>query len=90
MNSKLLTAIGTREKRSVYVVAEMACSHDGNLDYARRIIDGAANAGADAVQFQVWKAEQIAVPSHPAYSTLKKSNWSPDAREPRSAPASAK
>jgi len=58
--------------KHTHVIAEMACSHDGSSDLARIIIDGAGEAGADAVQFQIWHAEDIVVPSHPALPLLRK------------------
>jgi N-acetylneuraminate synthase len=36
----------------VFVIAEIGINHNGDLDIARRLIDGAAQAGADAVKFQ--------------------------------------
>ncbi len=36
----------------VFVVAEIGINHNGDLDVARRLIEGAAQAGADAVKFQ--------------------------------------
>ncbi len=36
----------------VYVIAEIGINHNGDLDAARRLIDVAADAGADAVKFQ--------------------------------------
>ncbi|MBK6644405.1 MAG: N-acetylneuraminate synthase family protein [Anaerolineales bacterium] len=35
-----------------YVIAEIGINHNGDLDIAKRIIDGAVHAGADAVKFQ--------------------------------------
>jgi sialic acid synthase SpsE len=43
----------------VYFIAEAGSNHDGNLDQARRLIDVAAKAGADAVKFQAFKAESL-------------------------------
>jgi sialic acid synthase SpsE len=48
----------------------MACSHDGDPALARRIIDAAAAAGADAVQFQIWLANAIMVPHHADFPLL--------------------
>jgi sialic acid synthase SpsE len=53
-----------------YIIAEMACSHEGDPALARRIIDGAAAAGADAVQFQIWSLKDMVVPHHPDYNKL--------------------
>jgi N-acetylneuraminate synthase len=36
----------------MFVVAEIGINHNGSLDIARRLIDAAADAGADAVKFQ--------------------------------------
>jgi sialic acid synthase SpsE len=55
-----------------YIIAEMACSHDGSVDLARTIIKGAGEARADAVQFQIWQAEDMVVPSHSALPLLRK------------------
>jgi len=57
---------------SVYVIAEMACSHDGDPGLARTIIDGAGRAGADAIQFQVWSRADLLVPHHRDYDKLGK------------------
>jgi len=38
----------------VFVVAELSCSHGGDLDAAMALIEAAAAAGADAVKFQLW------------------------------------
>jgi N,N'-diacetyllegionaminate synthase len=55
---------------NTFVVAEMACSHDGNPNLARVIIDGAGQAGADAIQFQIWKLNEIMVPHHPDFAKV--------------------
>lgn len=45
-----------------YIIAEAGVNHDGEFDQARRLIDAAAEAGADAVKFQTWKTELICKP----------------------------
>jgi sialic acid synthase SpsE len=42
-----------------YVIAEAGSNHDGRLDQARRLIDVAAEAGADAVKFQLFRAHKL-------------------------------
>ncbi len=36
----------------VFLIAEIGVNHQGNMDTAKRLIDAAASAGADAVKFQ--------------------------------------
>ena len=63
--------------RSVHIIAEMACSHEGDAGLARKIIDAAGAAGADSIQFQIWNLERMVVPHHPDYPMLQKLEMSP-------------
>lgn len=45
----------------VYVIAEIGINHNGSLDIAKRMIDGAVLAGCDAVKFQK-RTPEICVP----------------------------
>lgn len=47
------------------VIAEAGVNHNGDLDMARRMIDAAADAGADAVKFQTFKTELVMVRDTP-------------------------
>jgi len=46
---------------STFVIAEAGSNHNGDLDLAKELIDVAANAGADAVKFQTFRAEDLYV-----------------------------
>ncbi|GAA2992880.1 N-acetylneuraminate synthase [Microbacterium terrae] len=49
--------------RPAYVIAEIGLNHNGDVDVAKRLIDVAADAGADAVKFQK-RTPEIATPEH--------------------------
>jgi N-acetylneuraminate synthase/N,N'-diacetyllegionaminate synthase len=42
-----------------FVIAEAGVNHNGDLDRAKRLVDAAVAARADAVKFQIFKAEQV-------------------------------
>ncbi len=46
-------------KKNVIIIAEAGVNHNGNYDYAKKLILEAANAGADYVKFQTFKADKI-------------------------------
>lgn len=47
-----------------FIIAEMACSHDGSLENAKRIVDGAADAKADAICVHIISMEDSMVPHY--------------------------
>lgn len=44
-----------------FVIAEAGSNHNGEIDLAKELIDVASNAGADAVKFQTFRAEDMYV-----------------------------
>ena len=42
------------------VIAEAGVNHNGDLNLAFRLVEAAANAGADVVKFQTFDAKQLA------------------------------
>lgn len=45
--------------KAVYIVAEAGVNHNGSLDVAKKLVATAADAGADAVKFQTFKADKL-------------------------------
>jgi len=48
------------EGRPCFIIAEAGVNHNGDINLARKLIDAARDAGADAVKFQTFTAEAIA------------------------------
>jgi N,N'-diacetyllegionaminate synthase len=44
----------------VFVVAEAGINHNGDIELAKELIDAGAEAGADAIKFQSFRAERLA------------------------------
>lgn len=70
--SKYADVIRVGERRigkgePAFVIAEAACNHMCQLDMARKMIDLAFEAGADAIKFQTYKAEHLARKMATAY-----------------------
>jgi len=50
---------------SVLIIAEAGVNHNGDVELAKRLIDVAADAGADLVKFQTFSAERLATQGAP-------------------------
>jgi len=59
----------------VFSIAEIGSNWEGNLTTGKKVIKECKNAGADAVKFQMWRAEDL-YKSHPLFKKIKKTELS--------------
>lgn len=67
-----LDAYNPEKVSAPYVIAEAGVNHEGSMEIAKRLIDEAAEGGADAIKFQTYKAATIASKNSPYYWDLTK------------------
>jgi len=54
------SAVQVCKPRQPYIIAEAGVNHEGKIELARKLIDEAAEGGADAIKFQTYRADTIA------------------------------
>jgi N-acetylneuraminate synthase/N,N'-diacetyllegionaminate synthase len=47
------------QNNKVTIIAEAGVNHNGDINIAKKLVDVAADAGADYVKFQTFKAEKL-------------------------------
>ena len=57
----------------ITVVAEIGANWEGNIIKAKKIIRECKKSGADAVKFQMWRANDLYNTKHPSWKVIKKS-----------------
>ena len=73
------------EGNPCYIMMDIAANHNGNLDTAKELIRKAAEAGADAVKFQTYRAEDLYSRNTPQFSrdTMKPYDLIKQVQHPR-------
>jgi len=56
-----------------FIIAEAGVNHDGEFRLAKKMVDAAKKAGADAVKFQIFSAERVAIKTAEKAAYQKKS-----------------
>ncbi len=46
-------------RKKIFIIAEAGVNHNGDINLAKKLIDVAKEAGADAVKFQTFKSEKV-------------------------------
>jgi len=62
----------------IEIIAEIANAHQEDPDTAIRLGEAAFEAGADAVKFQVYSADELLIKSHPRYEHFQQQSFSPE------------
>lgn len=60
---------------SPYIIAELSANHNGSIDKAKRIIEEAKKAGADAVKMQTYRPDTITLDSDGEDFKIKGGLW---------------
>jgi|TARA_B100001964_G_scaffold181599_1_gene200828 N-acetylneuraminate synthase len=55
--------MSSKRKDKIYVIAEIGVNHNGKISLAKKLIQSAKKAGADAVKFQNFSADNLATQS---------------------------
>jgi len=65
-------------KDGIYVIAEIASTHEGDFDYLIELIKCTAQTGANAIKFQIYRAAEIVEENHPGFAELNSYELSMD------------
>jgi len=65
------------ETNRTFIIAEAGVNHNGNVQFAYRLVDAAVNCGANAIKFQTFKTEKI-ISKNVAKAQYQRDNTSQD------------
>ncbi len=64
--------------QSAYIIAELACAHEGDFKFAMGQVEAAVRAQASAVKFQVFTADGLVVPTHDLHEPYTRFQFTSD------------
>lgn len=73
-----LKQLGIGRDKKTFIIAEAGINHNGDLKTAKRMIDAAHKAGANAIKFQTYVTEKRVKEGSPIFGILKKCELSPE------------
>jgi N,N'-diacetyllegionaminate synthase len=65
-------------RKKVEIIAEIANAHQGDPENAYKLALEGINAGADAIKFQIYFAEELLTKKHKRYNHFKNQSFSPN------------
>ncbi len=65
------------EANRTFIIAEAGVNHNGNVQFAYRLVDAAVNCGANAIKFQTFRTEKI-ISKNVAKAQYQRDNTSQD------------
>lgn len=71
-----MSLFNNRNKKKPYLIAEMACAHQGDFLNAKKLVEVARNNKFDCIQIQIFNAESNLLPSAPMYEKIKSIQFS--------------
>ena len=63
------------ENEPTFIIAEAGSNHDGNINQAKELIDIASECKADAIKFQLFKAESFYKINDPMFEVMKENEF---------------
>lgn len=62
----------------IFIIAEIASAHQGEVELCKNLVKNASETGADAIKFQKFICDELIVPTDPRHETLKKIEMNKD------------